>query len=76
MSSFDADRFVTMKDGTVLPVPVLRRLWDIEAAGVHFQLDGGDVVAGPRRLLDDSDLAFVRTNKALIISILSMDVRM
>jgi len=65
---------ITMRDGTVLPVPVLRRLWDIEARGVHFALDGEDVVIGPKRLLDDGDLAFIRDNKALVVSILGMEV--
>jgi hypothetical protein len=70
-----SDGFVTMKDGTVLPVPVLQRLWAIEARGLAFRLDDGDdLVVSPGRLLDDSDRAFLREHKATIITILSMEV--
>jgi len=75
MPTSTPDGFVTMRDGSVLPVPVLRRLWDLEARGLRFRLDDGDdVVVSPGRLLDDSDRAFLTANKATIISILSMEV--
>ena len=76
MPTTTPDSFITMRDGSVLPVPVLQRLWALEARGLKFRLDpGDDVVVSPGRLLDDSDRAFVTANKRLIITILSMEVR-
>ena len=69
-----ASDLITMRDGTVLPVPVLRRLWAIEAGGVRFERDGDDVLIGPSSLLTDETRAFVRANKVMILTILSMQV--
>ncbi len=67
---------VTLRDGRAVPTPVLRRLWTLEERGVRFRLEGdGDILVGPRRLLEDTDLAFIRAHKALVISILKMEVR-
>ncbi len=69
-----ASEFVTMRDGLIVPADVLKRMWMIEERGVQFRLDEGDVLVGPRRLLAQADLDFVREHKALIVSILSMEV--
>jgi hypothetical protein len=65
-----------MRGGTLLPIPVLRKLWSIEARGVRFELDDEDVVVGPRRLLDDAALAFITEHKPMLVSILSAEVRL
>lgn len=67
--------FVTMRDGSVLPILVLRRVWGLEERGVTFRLDGDAVTISPGRLLDDNDRAFLREHKAMLISILSTEVR-
>jgi hypothetical protein len=67
--------YVIMRSGLVIPANLLRRLWALEERGVHIRLDGEDVVVGPRRLLDDGDLAFIREHKALVLSILAGEVR-
>ncbi len=66
--------YVTLRDGRVVPVPVLRRLWRLEERGVKFQLDGDGVLVGPRRLLDADDLAFVTEHKPFVVDILRMEV--
>jgi len=68
--------FVTLRDGRVIPVPVLRRLWLLEERGVKFRLDGDGVLVGPKRLLDADDLAFIAEHKPMVVSILSAEVRL
>jgi hypothetical protein len=75
-TTMPACEYVTMRSGLLIPADTLRRLWKIEERGVHFRLDDGDVVVGPRRLLADGDLAFITEQKKMIISILSMQVTM
>ena len=69
-----ASDYVTLRDGRVIPVPVLARLWKLEERGVKFRLDGDGVLVGPRRLVDADDLAFIREHKPLIVSILTAEV--
>ncbi len=66
--------YVTMRAGLVVPIEVIRRLWALGQRGVRLRLDDGDVLAGPRRLLEDADLAFITEHKAMVISILAMQV--
>ena len=66
--------YITLRGGQVISVPVLRRIWDIEARGVRFECEGDEVIVGPRRLLEDGDLTFLREHKAMLMSILSGEV--
>ncbi len=68
--------YVTLRGGRTIPVPVLRRLWDLEERGVRLRLDGDDVLVGPRKLLDESDRTFLREYKVLIMLLLSGEVRL
>jgi len=70
--------YVTLRDGRAVPVPVLQRLWRLEERGVRFRLDddGDGMQVGPSRLLDDNDRAFLREHKAIVLSILSAEVRL
>ena len=67
--------YVTLRNGRVIPVPVLSRLWDLEVRGVKFRLDDGGVFAGPRRLLESDDLDFLAEHKSFVVSILTSEAR-
>jgi hypothetical protein len=66
--------FVTLRNGSVVPVPVLRRLWALEERGVRFRFDDDEVFVGPSRLLGDGDRAFLREHRALVLSLLGGEV--
>ena len=72
MSSSESD-LVTFRDGRVVPVAVLRRLWTLEERGIVFRLDDdGAVQVGPVRLLAEEDRAFLHEHRELIVGILAV----
>jgi hypothetical protein len=70
-----ACEYVTLRGGQAVPLAVLRRLWALEERGLRFRLDDDDLLVGPRRLVDDNDRLFLRDHKAIVLSILSGEVR-
>ena len=67
-----ASDLVTLKGGFVVPVEVLRRMWQLEDRGVRFLLDHDDddrLLAGPRELLTDEDRRFIREHRELVTAV-------
>lgn len=62
---------VTLRGGLTVPLAVLRALWDFEDRGLHFRLDGDDIIVGPRDRLTDNDRAQLRRWKAHVIALLT-----
>ena len=59
---------ITLKDGFVVEVAALRRLWDLEERGVHFSLlDDGRVRVAPADRLTADDRAFLHAHHNLVI---------
>lgn len=55
-TDFD-DRFVTLKDGLIVPVPAYLLLLSLEQRGITIRDNDNELVVGPRELLTDTDRA-------------------
>ncbi len=61
---------VTLKGGLTVPLPVLQIVWSLEDRGLHFRLDGDEIVVSPRELMTDDDRAALRRWKTDVRAIL------
>ena len=61
---------VILRNGPVVPLAPLQLLWTLEGRGLHFRLDGGDIVVNPRERLTDADRALLRRWKRHVTAIL------
>jgi hypothetical protein len=61
---------VVLKGGLTVPLPALQILWNLEDRGLHFRLDGDDLIVSPRELMTDEDRAHLRRWKAHVRTIL------
>jgi hypothetical protein len=55
----DADQTVRMRDGQIVSLEVLRRLWAIEARGASFVMVDGGFDVEPNSTLTATDRAFI-----------------
>jgi hypothetical protein len=63
-----APETIVLKGGTVISLPALRVLWDLEARGLDIRLGtDGRILVGPNALLDDTDRDLIRQHKAELI---------
>jgi len=63
---------IAFRDGRVVPVAVLRRLWNLEERGLAIGLDdNGAVRVTPAKLLSDEDRAFLRQYRDAVADILN-----
>jgi len=67
-----ASDFVTYGRLT-LPLAAVRLALALEARGLRLEVDGQDILVGPRELLTDEDRAQLRRWKAHVLAILSYD---
>ena len=66
-----ASDLVPLKGGFAVPADVLRRLWTLEDRGLRFTRDDPYLVVSPPELLTPDDRAFIKTNKTLILEVLT-----
>ena len=59
MDASDANKTVTMRDGRVVSLQVLRRLWEIEARGGSFVVVDNGFDVEPDSTLTPRDRAFI-----------------
>jgi len=60
MAASAANGMVTMRDGPVVSLPVLQRLWKIEARGASFSTtESGFTITPPYGMLTRDDRAFL-----------------
>jgi len=62
MAASDANQTVRMRDGQVVSLQVLRRLWAIEARGGSFVMVDGGFDVEPNSTLTATDRAFILRN--------------
>jgi hypothetical protein len=68
MPTTTAPDTVVLKGGTVVSLPALRVLWDLEARGLDIKLaSDGRILVGPNRELTDTDRDLIRQHKAELI---------
>jgi hypothetical protein len=61
---------VTLRNGPVVPLAPLRLLWMLEDRGLHFRLDGDDIIVNPKELMTDADRLALRRWKLHVRAIL------
>lgn len=66
-----SDRFVDVP-GLTMPVAPLRLALDLEARGLRFALDAGDLLVGPADHLTDADRDDIRRWKRHLIAIVAL----
>ena len=59
--------------GLTLPFAPWRLYWDLMARGCHIQVDGDDLVVGPRRLLSHEDYEALKRWKPHLRAIVGYD---
>jgi hypothetical protein len=68
-----ATDFVVLKGGLTLPLAALQLAWELETRGLHFTVDGDELLVGPRDLLTDADRCRIRRWKLHLLAIASYD---
>ena len=70
MSTTTAPDTVVLKGGTVVSLPALRVLWDLEARGLDIRLGtDGRILVGPNTRLDDHYRALIHEHKHELIAL-------
>lgn len=61
---------VTLRDGPPVPAAVLTALWNLEARGATFTVQGDTLTVRPREVLTDTDRALLRDHKPMVLAVL------
>jgi len=62
---------VTLRHGLSIPVQAVEIALDLERRGCHLELDGPDILIGPRHLITDEDRTAVRALKPHLIALVA-----
>lgn len=68
-----SSNFVMLRGGLTVPVVALQLALDLEAHGLHMDVDGDVLTIGPRELLTDADRALIRRWKPHLLAIVAYD---
>jgi hypothetical protein len=63
-------RHVTLRHGLSIPVRAVELALDLERRGCHLELDGPDILLGPRSLITDEDRTAVKALKPHLVALI------
>jgi hypothetical protein len=58
---------VMLRHGLTVPVRAIELALDLERRGVHLELDGADILVGPRDRITDDDRQQIRALKPFLL---------